>query len=144
MQSLTRIDKTALDTFAVMRQVRAINRGENCDVQRMIEMEQWITSRSRPADRVTIGNEVAMMLSAFPVSNAPDPKAYAKIMVQRIAARRPSLIALESTCAKIIDTMTFPPPIAEVLAILEKEQEAWSSCASSLRIAVGLEQEIPF
>jgi hypothetical protein len=104
--------------------------------ERVEQLEAQITAGLRPADKATIGKQVTMMLGAFPMSSAPEPKIYAATMVQRINARRPSIIALASTWTKIVEGMKFAPAISEVLAILDVEQEEWPRRAWGLRGAL--------
>jgi hypothetical protein len=80
-----------------------------------------------------IQEQLALLLGAFPSSNAPDPIVYSRMMLNEVTAAEPSVIALTMACSELRRTLQWPPPIPDVLKAIRQEELRWRyrlRCAS--------------
>jgi hypothetical protein len=82
-----------------------------------------------------IQEQLALMLGAFPSSNAPDPMVYSRMMFNEVTAAEPSAIALTMACSKLRRTLRWPPSIPDVLKAIQEQEMRWQyrlCCASAI------------
>jgi hypothetical protein len=75
--------------------------------------------------RRVVSEQVGMLIGSFPNAAPHSPEIYTRMLVEEIIAAKPSPVALEACCRKIRRTKSFVPTVAEVLAVLCDEMEAW-------------------
>jgi len=82
-----------------------------------------------------IKEQLALLLGAFPSSNAPDPMVYSRMMFNEVVAAGPSVIAVAMACSELRRTLQWPPSIADVLKAIREQEMRWQyrlRCASAI------------
>jgi hypothetical protein len=74
-----------------------------------------ITKASSAAHGAEVKSELALLVGAFPNSGKNDLPIYGRMLVEDVAAQRPSVAALSLACRRLRRTARFVPTIAEVL-----------------------------
>lgn len=79
------------------------------------------------ATTAEISQRLALVIGSNPSAGKGDAAVYGRMLAERVGAHEPTVGALEAACLRIMDTQTFLPSIAEVLAALKAEeaQQAW-------------------
>lgn len=101
--------------------------------QQVTELATRISDVLRPATSGQIQEQLALLVGAFPSSNAPDPIVW-MLLLEAIAAR-PSLIALTAACTELRRTRQWPPSTPDVLKAIRDQEMRWRnrlSCASEI------------
>ena len=93
--------------------------------QNLIALATQIENGRRGATSEQIQEQLALLLGAFPSSNAPDPMVYSRMLLNEVAAAGPSVIALAATCSALRRTLRWPPSIADVLNDLREQEMRW-------------------
>jgi hypothetical protein len=73
-----------------------------------------------------IAKRVGVMLAAFPNASPGSADGYAQSLIEHVAAHDGvNALALESTCRQVVETMKFPPSVAETLTLLDEQIQKW-------------------
>ncbi|MFC5517076.1 hypothetical protein [Kaistia terrae] len=74
------------------------------------------------ATTAEISQRLALVIGSNPSTGKGDAAIYGRMLAERVGAQEPTVGALEAACVRIMDTQTFLPSIAEVLAALKSEE----------------------
>ena len=74
-----------------------------------------ITKATSPASVAETKTELALLVGAFPNASKGDLRIFGRMLVEDVAAQRPSVAALSLACRRLRRTARFVPTIAEVL-----------------------------
>jgi hypothetical protein len=94
------------------------------DGNRSLEPAEWCDENGN-VQQNAVSVLLAQLVGSFPTSNLPDAKTFTRVLLDDVMALEPSYVALESACRKLRRTQKFLPSISEVIAAIEKEQDAW-------------------
>ena len=101
--------------------------------QYVTELVTQIAAGLRPATSDQVQEQLALLVGAFPSSNAPDPMVYSCMMFNEVTAAKPSVIALTAACTELRRTRQWPPSTADVLKAIREQEMGWQDrlrCAS--------------
>jgi hypothetical protein len=82
-----------------------------------------------------VAKRLGVMIGSFPNANPHAPDAYARMLVEHVAAIEDLTdIALESACREIVETEKFAPAISEVVEMIGKHMDQWASRRWALNV----------
>lgn len=84
------------------------------------------------ATTAEISQRLALVIGSNPSAGKGDAAVYGRMLAERVGAHEPTTGALEAACLGIMDTQTFLPSIAEVLAALKAEEALQARWIASL------------
>jgi len=83
------------------------------------------------------------MIGSFPNANPHAPEAFARMMVEHVAAADGlTEVALESACREIVEEQKFAPAVAEVMKVLDQHIMRWRDRKSALQRAESTRLEL--
>lgn len=94
-------------------------------------LRSTIAEMRRPATRKELGALVAALLAGFPQAGKADP-AFARVLIEDIAAKEPTIGALDDAVRTLRRSSTFLPAIAEVIEALDRSERNLANSAEFL------------
>jgi hypothetical protein len=81
-----------------------------------------------------IAKRITVMVASFPNANPSSPEGYMQMLVEHVSAIEDlTEVELEGACREIVETQKFAPAISEVLEVINKHTDKWSTRRLAIR-----------
>lgn len=85
-------------------------------------LSERLAAAAVAATQTEIAERLALMVGSLPAAGGVDPGIYARVLVAEVGALQPSVGAVTAAVRAMIRTRRFLPPVADVLAEIEKAE----------------------
>jgi hypothetical protein len=126
-----RLAKEAVDWYEGSGARRLVDSGVLVELQRECCPNPW-WGDDGDVQRPEVAKMVAMLVGSWPTSNIPEPAVFVRALIEDVMALNPSFVVFESACRKLRRDLKFMPSIAEVVAEIESQSEAWEERLDAL------------